>query len=183
MYTKFASVFLYLTLLSALSGCSIDINYSDEAMIRHFKKNEQLFNELATSALQADKLKFFSSCNSLSCYGNRKTETYRAYLEGGGRVETGFDDMSEAVNSLDLVSLRVERRGYERVYMERLKKREIRRFDPDSNHAVKGYLYSTEPTDPRRLEDNLKGSLRYNDDIRFRHIDGPWYLYISINVS
>ena len=180
---RFVIVFLRLTLLSALSGCSIDINYSDKAMIRHFQKNEQLFNELATSALQANDLRILRSCDGPPCYRNRATKTYYAILEDGERVETGFGNLSEIMNSLDLASLNVERGNYKKVYMRRSKRREMTLFDTESSYAVKGYLYSTEPVDPSRLEDKLESSSLFNNDLRFRHIDGPWYLYISIDVS
>ncbi len=181
---RFAIVFLYLTLLSALSGCSFDINYSDKAMIRHFQKNEQLFNELATSALRANDLRILRSCDGPPCYRNRATETYYAILEDGERVETGFGNLSEIMNTLDLASLDIEHGGYKKeVYMRRSKRREMTLFDPESSYAVKGYLYSTEPVDPNRLEDKLESSSLYNNDLRFRHIAGSWYLYISIDVS
>ena len=56
-------------------------------------------------------------------------------------------------------------------------------FDPESSYAEKGYLYSTEPIDPSRLEDRLESSSLAAQDLKFRHIDGPWYLYISIDMS
>ena len=81
LFRRFTLFSLYLILLGALSGCTIDdINYSYEAMIQHFKKNEQLFNELAANALQANDLRILRSCDGPPCYRNRATETYYAIL-------------------------------------------------------------------------------------------------------